>query len=128
MAKINKAGCNIIYLTEGVSVNVREFLRRLHNDRYFKVARANREETRVLVCASGCMSHIWPFLRSHDLHSQSSVAVAHYIPIAARFTYPPKGWNPESRLSAPGIEPGPPAHMSEQLNMRRSGQRLDQLS
>ena len=29
------------------NVNVREFLRRLRNDRYFKDARANREETHV---------------------------------------------------------------------------------
>ena len=30
----------------------------------------------------------------------------------------PRGWNPESRLSAPGIEPEPPAHMSEHASER----------
>jgi len=29
-----------------------------------------------------------------------------------------KGWKPESSLSAPGIEPGPPAHMSEHVSER----------
>jgi hypothetical protein len=68
--------------------------------------------TRVVVCASGCISHTWPFSQPHNLNSQSSLAVTHYILAAAHFTYP-EGWNPESRLSAPGIEPGPPAYMSE---------------
>jgi hypothetical protein len=70
-----------------INVNVREFLRRLRNDHYFKVARPNHKETRVAVCASGCISHAWLFSRPHDLHSQSSAAVAHYMLIAAHFTY-----------------------------------------
>ena len=30
----------------------------------------------------------------------------------------PEGWNPENRLSAPGYEPGPTAHMSEDASER----------
>ena len=30
----------------------------------------------------------------------------------------PKGWNPESSMSVTGIEPGPPAHMSEHESER----------
>ena len=40
------------------------------------------------------------------------VVVTHYILAAAHFPVR-EGWNPESRLSAPGIEPVPPALMSE---------------
>ena len=57
-------------------------------------------------------------LRLHVLTLQFSVAVTHYILAAARFTYTPEGWNPESKLSAPGIEPGPPAHLSERVSGR----------
>jgi hypothetical protein len=76
------------YALKCKNLNVSEFLRRLRNDRHFKVARANRKETRAVVCASGSISHTWSFSPPHDLHSQSSVAVTHYILAAAHFTCP----------------------------------------
>ena len=47
-----------------------------------------RKHTCGIVGASGCKSHAWPFSRPHDLHSQSSVAVIHYILIAPHFICP----------------------------------------
>jgi len=48
------------------------------------------------------------------LHSQSSAVVTHCLLIAPRIPSP-EGWKPESSLSAPGNEPGPPAHISEHV-------------
>ena len=64
------------------------FLGALRNNRYLKDARANRKETHVCYLRPSCISHTWPISRPHDLHSQSFVAVTHYILIAPHFTYP----------------------------------------
>jgi len=62
--------CNIY----AVVVATRQaFLMRLKYFKYFQGARANRyRESRVVVCATGCISHISP---SHVLTQQTSVAV-----------------------------------------------------
>lgn len=46
-------------------------------------------------------------VRPHPSTPQSSLSVTHLQLAAAHFTYP-EGWNSDSRLSAPGIEPGSP--------------------
>ena len=99
------------------NVNARKVLGRLRNSRYFKDARANHEETRVVVGASGCISHTWPFSRPHDLHSQFSVAVTHYILIAPHFTFP-REMEARVELVCSGDRTGPPAHMSEHASER----------
>jgi len=66
-------------------------------------------KSREVVCTSGCISDAWP---SHALTPQSS-AVVTQLHTNCSFLLIPEGWKPASSLSAPGIEPGPPAHMSE---------------
>ena len=54
-------------------------------------------------------------LLTHALTLQSFVVVNHPLLLVLRTS---EVWNPESSLSAPGIEPGPPAHKSEHVSER----------
>jgi hypothetical protein len=96
----------------------KNILERLRNYRYFKLPTLT---ARKHACGSLRLRlhkpHMAILYRPQDLHSQSSAAVTHYI-LATAHLPTPEYWNPESRLSAPGIEPRPPAHMSEYASGR----------
>jgi len=71
-----------------LNVNVREFLRRLRN---VATLRTPALTARKHTCGSLRYQLHKPHVaisRPHDLHSQSSVSVIHYILIAPHFTYP----------------------------------------
>jgi len=81
------------YFTCKCKWNVRELLRRLRIETY----RTAIGDTRVVVCASGCISHTWLISRPHDLQSQYSVVVTHQHTNCSSFYLP---WRYESQSRA----------------------------